>query len=71
MTSPGKVKKRDGTIVEFNSEKIKGAIEKACNSVGIFDTKVAENISQKVVVRFQRSLKRKCRRLKTSRIGWR
>jgi ribonucleoside-diphosphate reductase alpha chain len=59
MPSPGKVKKRDGTIVEFNSEKITAAITKACNSVGIFNVKVAEEVSQKVVAILSREYKGK------------
>lgn len=49
MPSLDKVKKRDGTLVQFNKEKIKVAIIKACNSVGIFNDEIAEEISQKVV----------------------
>lgn len=59
MPSPEKVKKRDGTLVQFNKEKIRGAIIKACNSVGIFNVEVAEGVSQEVVAILSKKYKRK------------
>lgn len=59
MPAPGKVKKRDGTIVEFDSEKITAVITKACNSVGIFNAEMAEEISQKVVAILSKEYKKK------------
>jgi ribonucleoside-diphosphate reductase alpha chain len=59
MPSIEKVKKRDGTLVQFNKEKIKAAIIKACNSVGIFNVEVAEGVSQKVVAILSEKYKRK------------
>ncbi len=44
-----KIKKRDGRIVKFDSNKIKIAIQKAGNKTGEFDEKVAFQLSLKVL----------------------
>jgi len=59
MPAPGRVKKRDGTIVKFNSEKITAAITKAFNSVGIFKAKMAEEVSDGAVAMLAKEYKRK------------
>jgi ribonucleoside-diphosphate reductase alpha chain len=45
----GKVRKRDGRIVPFNSNKIQSAIEKAMVEAGQEDSKTAEYLSKNVV----------------------
>lgn len=44
-----KIKKRDGRVVKFDSNKIKVAIQKAGKSTGEFDEKVAFKLSSKVL----------------------
>lgn len=44
-----KILKRDGKIVDFNSEKITKAIEKAANTTKEFDKNVAEGLTAKVL----------------------
>jgi len=44
-----KIKKRDGRIVKFDSNKIKIAIQKAGNKTGEFDEKIAFQLSLKVL----------------------
>lgn len=51
MSELTKIRKRDGTIVEFNSDKITQAIEKAGRETGEFDGKEAERLADDVVRR--------------------
>lgn len=44
-----KIKKRDGTIVRFNSYKIISAIEKSMLAVGLEDDNLAKDLAEKVV----------------------
>jgi len=45
----GKVKKRDGRLVQFDAEKITNAIEKAGDATGEFDDKVARRLTIRVL----------------------
>ncbi|HLD15343.1 MAG TPA: adenosylcobalamin-dependent ribonucleoside-diphosphate reductase [Candidatus Nanoarchaeia archaeon] len=45
----GQVKKRDGSLVEFNKEKIENAIFSAAKSVGGKDKKIATNLANLVI----------------------
>lgn len=63
-----KVVKRDGKIVEFNSEKITNAIEKAANATKEFDKNVAKNLTEKVVELTQELVERKRENLKAASI---
>jgi ribonucleoside-triphosphate reductase (formate) len=45
----GKVKKRDGRLVQFDAEKITNAIEKAGAATGEFDTKAARRLTIRVL----------------------
>ena len=49
MTGLSKLKKRDGSIVEFEKNKIVNAIFKAARAVGGKDRKEAEKLTDKVV----------------------
>jgi ribonucleoside-diphosphate reductase alpha chain len=53
-----KIKKRDGRIVDFNPEKITNAIWKAMLAVGEKDRSLAEKLSQKVIKKLEKSLKK-------------
>ncbi len=46
---PKKIRKRDGSIVDFNKEKITNAIFKAAQSVGGSDRKESERVADKVM----------------------
>lgn len=63
-----KVVKRDGKIVEFNSEKITNAIEKAANVTKEFDKNIAKNLTEKVVELTQELVERKRENLKAASI---
>lgn len=63
-----KVVKRDGKIVEFNSEKITNAIEKAANATKEFDRNTAQNLAEKVVELTQELVERKRENLKAASI---
>jgi len=49
QTTPSKIRKRDGSIVDFDQEKITTAICKAAESVGGRDRELARQLSNKVV----------------------
>jgi len=49
QTTPSKIRKRDGSIVDFDREKITTAIYKAAESVGGRDRELARQLSNKVV----------------------
>ena len=53
-----KIIKRDGRIVDFNPEKITNAIFKAMISVGEPDRELAEKLTQKVIKKLQKTLKK-------------
>lgn len=59
-----KVVKRDGKIVEFNSEKITNAIEKAAKVTKEFDSSVAKNLTEKVIELTQELVAKKRENLK-------
>lgn len=63
-----KVVKRDGKIVEFNSEKITKAIEKAAQVTKEFDADTAKTLTQKVVELTQELAQRKSENLKAASI---
>lgn len=63
-----KVVKRDGKIVEFNSEKITNAIEKAAKVTKEFDADTAKSLTQKVVELTQDLVERKRENLKAASI---
>ena len=63
-----KVVKRDGKIVEFNSEKIENAIGKAANATKEFDKSTAKNLTEKVVELTQELVERKRENLKAASI---
>lgn len=63
-----KVVKRDGKIVEFNSEKITNAIEKAAQVTKEFDKSTARNLTEKVVELTQDLVERKRENLKAASI---
>ncbi len=63
-----KVVKRDGKIVEFNSEKITNAIEKAANVTKEFDKTTAKNLTEKVVELTQHLVEKKSENLKAASI---
>ncbi|HLG24883.1 MAG TPA: adenosylcobalamin-dependent ribonucleoside-diphosphate reductase [Candidatus Nanoarchaeia archaeon] len=48
-----KVKKRDGTIVSFDVDKIADAIFKAAKSIGGYDKSVARHLSEKVITQLE------------------
>lgn len=63
-----KVVKRDGQIVEFNSEKITNAIEKAAKVTKEFDKNTAKNLTEKVIALTQDLVERKRENLKAASI---
>lgn len=63
-----KVVKRDGKIVEFNSEKITNAIEKAAQVTKEFDKSTAVNLTEKVVELTQELVEKKRENLKAASI---
>lgn len=63
-----KVIKRDGKIVEFNSEKITNAISKAAQATKEFDTNVAKSLTEKVIELTQDLIKKKKENLKAPSI---
>ncbi len=63
-----KVVKRDGKLVEFNSEKITNAIEKAGIATKEFDKNTAKTLTQKVMQLAQEMMKGKKQNLKASSI---
>lgn len=63
-----KVVKRDGKIVEFNSEKITNAIEKAAQVTKEFDKNTAKSLTEKVVELTQELVERKRENLKAASI---
>lgn len=63
-----KVVKRDGKIVEFNSEKITNAIEKAASVTKEFDRSTAKNLTEKVIELTQQMLEKKNENLKAASI---
>lgn len=63
-----KVVKRDGKIVEFNSEKITKAIEKAAQVTKEFDADTAKTLTDKVVELTQELVERKRENLKAASI---
>lgn len=63
-----KVVKRDGKIVEFNSEKITKAIEKAAQVTKEFDANTAKTLTEKVVELTQELVERKSENLKAASI---
>ena len=52
-----KIRKRDGTIVDFDKNKIVEAIWKAAHSVGVKDRSLAEGLADQVVELLEKSLK--------------
>lgn len=63
-----KVVKRDGKIVEFNSEKITNAIAKAAQVTREFDTKTAKSLTEKVVELTKDLVNKKSENLKAASI---
>lgn len=63
-----KVLKRDGQIVEFNSEKITNAIEKAAKVTKEFDKETAKTLTEKVIALTQDLISKKNENLKVSSI---
>lgn len=63
-----KVVKRDGKLVEFNSEKITKAIEKAASVTKEFDRSTAKNLTEKVVELTQQLVEKKSENLKAASI---
>lgn len=63
-----KVVKRDGKIVEFNSEKITNAIEKAAQVTKEFDKGTAKNLTAKVIELTQDLVNKKRENLKAASI---
>lgn len=63
-----KVVKRDGKIVDFNSEKITNAIEKAANVTKEFDKNTAKNLTDKVIELTQQLVERKSKNIKAASI---
>lgn len=63
-----KVVKRDGKIVEFNSEKITNAIEKAAKVTKEFDKNTAKNLTEKVIELTQDLVNKKRENLKAASI---
>lgn len=63
-----KVVKRDGKLVEFNSEKITNAIEKAASVTKEFDRSTAKNLTEKVVELTQQLVEKKSENLKAASI---
>ncbi|MQY70341.1 hypothetical protein GH141_00220, partial [bacterium] len=48
-TGPAKIRKRDGRVVDFDTEKITNAIFKAAQAVGGENRELAETLAQRVV----------------------
>lgn len=63
-----KIVKRDGRIVEFNSEKITNAIEKAAKVTKEFDSGIAKSLTEKVIQVTQELVKKKADNLKASSV---
>lgn len=63
-----KVVKRDGKIVEFNSEKITNAIVKAASVTKEFDANTAKSLTEKVVELTQSLIEKKSENLKVASI---
>lgn len=63
-----KVVKRDGKLVEFNSEKITNAIEKAASVTKEFDRSTAKNLTEKVIELTQQLVEKKSENLKAASI---
>lgn len=63
-----KVVKRDGKIVEFNSEKITDAIAKAAQVTKEFDKSTAHNLTEKVVELTRQLVERKRENLKAASV---
>lgn len=63
-----KVVKRDGKIVEFNSEKITDAIAKAAQVTKEFDKNTAQNLTEKVVELTKQLVERKRENLKAASV---
>jgi ribonucleoside-triphosphate reductase len=63
-----KIVKRDGKIVEFNSEKITNAIEKAANVTKEFDRSTAQNLTERVIELTQKFLTEKEENFKASTV---
>lgn len=63
-----KVVKRDGKIVEFNSEKITDAINKAAQVTKEFDQNTAKNLTEKVIELTQQLVERKRENLKAASV---
>lgn len=63
-----KVVKRDGKIVEFNSERITNAIEKAANVTKEFDKNTAKNLTEKVIELTQKLVEKKSENLRVASI---
>ncbi len=57
MVTIRKIKKRDGRIVEFDSNKIAEAIWKAAKAVGVKDKRLAESLAEHVVKQLEKQLK--------------
>jgi ribonucleoside-diphosphate reductase alpha chain len=57
MVTIEKIKKRDGRVVEFDSNKIAEAIWKAAKAVGIKDKSLAFNLAEEVVKQLEKQLK--------------
>lgn len=62
------VVKRDGKLVEFNSEKITNAIEKAASVTKEFDRSTAKNLTEKVIELTQQLVEKKSENLKAASI---
>lgn len=63
-----KVVKRDGKIVEFNSEKITDAIAKAAQVTKEFDKSTAQNLTEKVVELTRQLIEKKRENLKAASV---
>lgn len=63
-----KVVKRDGEIVEFNSEKITNAIEKAAQVTKEFDKSIAKSLTEKVIELTKDLVNKKGENLKASSV---
>lgn len=57
MVTIKKIKKRDGKIAEFDSNKIAEAIWKAAKAVGVKDKSLAVNLAEQVVEQLEKQLK--------------
>lgn len=68
MESLDKIVKRDGEIVEFNSEKITNAIEKAAKITKEFDKNTAKTLTEKVIELTSKLINKKSENLKAASI---